>query len=332
MTDRAIDAQRSAHLIVRELLALKPTERFAIVADPMSCQEMVQALAGAAASVGADYAILVQPTRPASQKNLLSPAIEAALEHVDVMVGITGSGGAPTYSRTVKRLLDARKIRVSSMVMRDIEIFTRGGAMADYAALMKDGEALAKRWRGGRTMRITSPGGTDISAPIEYEDVIIECGYADKPGMEAAFSDGEVSSRPVEGTAEGIIVVDGPMAVLGTLSAPIHLTVEKGKVVKVAGEGSEAQELQRMLATIPNADNIAEFGIGLNPACRRNGRFEEEKKARGNVHIALGDNIFYGGTVECAVHMDMVVYKPTVTLDGEVLVSAGRVYLDGAAA
>ena len=214
-----------------------------------------------------------------------------------------------------------------SMVMRDHEIFTQGGALADYKALYRDGERLANVWRTGKVMQITSPAGTNISAPIAAEDVIIECGYANKPGMEAAFSDGEVSSRPVEGTASGVIVVDGPMAVLGKLSEPIHLTVKAGKVVGLEGKGREAEQLRHILDTVRNSTNIAEFGIGLNPECRRNGRFEEEKKARGNVHIALGDNIFYGGTTESPVHMDMVIYRPTVTLDGTVLVSNGEVRL-----
>lgn len=320
-----IDLVRSSELVVRELLAVKRNETLAIVCDTSSCMEMVDALAGVAAGLGAEFVVLQQPSREPARKNELSRAIEAALDHADVMIGITGSGGAPTYAARVKQLLDERKLRVMSMVMRDADIFTRGGATADYKKLYAEGERLADIWRAGRTMRITSPAGTDIVAPVAFDDVIVECGYADQPGMEAAFSDGEVSCRPVEGAAEGIIVVDGPMAILGTLSRPIRLTIQKGRVTAVDGDGPEADQLRKIVDTVANADNVAEFGIGLNPACRRNGRFEEEKKARGNVHIAIGDNIFYGGTVESKVHIDMVNYRPTVQLDGLTLVQNGQV-------
>ncbi len=74
-----------------------------------------------------------------------------------------------------------------------------------------------------------------------------------------------------------------------------------------------------------NADNVAEVGIGLNPLSRRNGDFEEEKKARGNAHVALGDNVYYGGSVRSPIHMDMVLYRPTVQLDGRTVVEDGRV-------
>ncbi len=68
---------------------------------------------------------------------------------------------------------------------------------------------------------------------------------------------------------------------------------------------------------------LAEFGIGLNPLSRRNGDFPEEKKARGDVHAALGDNLFYGGNIQSAVHIDMVMYRPTVWLDQRVIVADG---------
>ena len=69
---------------------------------------------------------------------------------------------------------------------------------------------LAALWAAGHTMHITTEAGTDIAAPIGSDTVVIECGYATEPGKNAAFSDGEVSSRPLEGEAEGVIVIDGP--------------------------------------------------------------------------------------------------------------------------
>ena len=65
-------------------------------------------------------------------------------------------------------------------------------------------------------MHITTDAGTDIVAPIGADEVVVECGYATEPGKNAAFSDGEVSSRPLEGKAEGVIMIDGP----GTGIAP----------------------------------------------------------------------------------------------------------------
>ena len=118
-------------------------------------------------------------------------------------------------------------------------------------------------------------------------------------------------------------MIDGPGTGIARPATPIRVEVRGGKAVSVSGDGPEAAHLRHILETVPNADNIAEFGIGLNGASLRNGSFQEEKKARGNVHIALGDNIYYGGTVRSPVHLDMVIYRPTVRLDDCVLVENG---------
>lgn len=327
MPPKSIDLTRSADMIIRRLLAVQPGEQVAIVCDPHSEMDMVYALAGIVESVGAEYTIAMMPTRDKTRANDLTPVIERGLEAADCLIGITGASGAPTYSAAVKRLYDAKQLRTISMVMRNLENFTQGAATADYEALFEEGKRMAAVWEPVRAGRITTPAGTDLTVAFDGRRVVVECGFATEPGLEAAFSDGEVSQMPVEGSAEGIIVVDGPIAHLGLPDGPIRLNVQGGKVTIVEGDSRQAKELQEIVAAIDNAANIAEIGIGLNPASRRNGDFEEEKKARGNVHIALGDNIFYGGTVRSSVHIDMVIYEPTVVFEDQVLVDAGQVRL-----
>lgn len=320
--------ERSAQLIVRRLLAVSTGEQVALVCDGDSEREMIQALTAVIATVGAEFTVLEQPSRATSRKNELTPIIEHALEAADCLIGLTGSGGAPTYAKTVKRLLDAKQLRSISMVMRSLDNLTSGGALADYQALHAEGSALAAIWRAAGQIRVRSAAGTDLCAPIAGEKVIVECGFATQPGQEAAFSDGEVSQMPRQGAAYGTVVIDGPIAHLGLPETPITLQVEDGRAAAIEGSDPAAGELRRIVTEVEQADNIAEIGIGLNPACRRNGDFEEEKKARGNVHVAIGDNIFYGGSVECAVHMDMVIYQPTVEFDDRTVVNSGFVQFE----
>ena len=315
-----------ARLIVEELLAVRPGEQVAIALDPDSEMEMAWALALAIEAAGAEFTLLTMPRRGTDRKNELTPVIEAGLERADCLIGMTRSCGAPTYASAVKRLYDAKRLRGMSMVMRTLANFTEGGALADYAALFEEGQRFAEFWRQCSTLRLTTPAGTDLRCDIAGEEVIVECGYATEPGQEAAFSDGEVSQMPREGTARGRIVVDGPTAHLdGT--EPYELTVAGGRVTEVLGSAPRADVLRRIVDGTTNADNIAEIGIGLNPMSRRNGDFEEEKKARGLVHVALGDNVFYGGTVVSAVHMDQVLYAPSVWLDDRQVVVDGTIAL-----
>jgi leucyl aminopeptidase (aminopeptidase T) len=183
LNPRIIDATRSAELIIRRLLAVKSGEQVALICDPHSAMEMVYALAGMVESIGAEYTILVQPTRPTTRKNELTPVIEKGLEGADVMIGLTGSCGASTYSHVVKRLYDEKRLRSLSMVMRDMDNFTEGGARADYEALYADGQKLAVIWQQAAQIHWTTPTGTDLRAPIAGEQVIIECGFATHPGQ-----------------------------------------------------------------------------------------------------------------------------------------------------
>jgi leucyl aminopeptidase (aminopeptidase T) len=311
-----------ARLVVSTLLGVREGEQLAIVVDADTERPVLDALLAAVAERGADATILSMPARDADRRNELGPVIERALEGADCLIGLTRSSGAPSYAGAVSRLCAEGRLRYLSMVMRGMDHFTGGGALADYAALRQEGETLAERWRRATRIRVTTPRGTDLRAACSGEEVIVECGFADRPGGRAAFQDGEVSQMPTEGTASGRIVVDGPVAHLGA-GGLLTIHVADGRVSAVEGTDGRAEALRDLLANVERLDNVAEIGLGLNPAGRRNGDFQEEKKSRGRVHVALGDNLFYGGTVQCGLHVDMVLYGATLWLDDDVVVRDG---------
>ena len=69
------------------------------------------------------------------------------------------------------------------------------------------------------------------------------------------------------------------------------------------------------LISVKNADIFAEIAIGLNPNFLINGDFEEEKKALGNVHFALGKT----PVVYSAIHMDLIMREGTVKIDDKIV-------------
>ena len=108
-------------------------------------------------------------------------------------------------------------------------------------------------------------------------------------------------------------------------ATPIRLEVKEGKVVRIEGDQKGTRQLRDIVEKVKDADNFAEIGIGLNPKCRQNGKFEEEKKRIGNVHVAVGRNTGgYGGTIACMVHLDMVVYEATIKTDKDALLQDGE--------
>lgn len=326
---RIVDGVSMAGRLVRNHLAVQPGEQVLLVTDPLTEMEMAWALAGAVQEVGGEYTLAVMPSRHTTRGTELTRILDAGLQNADVIIGMTGASGAPTYSRTVAELLGAKRLRAMSMVMRSMDNWTRGGALADYEELDRLGRKLADKWAAGSGVTVRTAAGTEFRAgvtkdPVMGHPIIVECGIARTPGVEAAFSDGEISQRPRKGSFSGTLVVDGPVAKIGAGDDPIHIEVKAGKVVSVRG-GRRAQQLQRILDTVPGADHIAEIGLGLNPLSLRNGDFEEEKKAAGSVHVALGSDLFYGGSHACDVHLDMVMRDATFLVDGVALSEDGRV-------
>jgi len=322
------DSVKSADLILRTLLAVKPREQVLIITDTETEMEMAYSLAAVAHSIGAEYTIATMPSRDVEDAHTLTRPLAKALEGSDVLIGITRTSYAPSYAPEVLKLLNEKKIRYMSMIMRTMENWTRGAALANYVEMHKVSQKLVKILEAGKRVRITTKVGTDITGVIEGRKAVVEDGWATEPGQAAAFSDGEVAMGPFEGSTEGTLIIDGPISYMGKgwPDEPIKLTAKKGRIVSFEG-GKWADRLRQWITTVENADNIAEFSIGINPKSRRTGDISEEKKGLGNVHIGLGENRYYGGNVDSRLHIDMVMYEPTYELDGRVIVRNGKLQI-----
>jgi leucyl aminopeptidase (aminopeptidase T) len=332
MDDVLADAKKIAQNLIGNYMAVRSNEEVLIVVDPSTDMIMPEALTEAAIECGAECSITIMPDRTEGERATTCTNVVAMGAHAaDVYIGMTRSSGASVYDERIFHLVKKNKLRLCSMVMRDLDNYIKGGALADYEALDKEGRELARFWEKRGCVTITSPAGTQLRAMIGRNKPIVECGIAREAGEHMAFSDGETSQAPDQGTMNGKLVIDGPICQLGLPGSPVSMEVKDGRVLSVSGDDRTVVEaLQKIIADIPNADNLAEIGIGLNPESLFNGDFEEEKKARGTCHIALGDNLVYGGTIKCNVHLDMVMYKPTITMDDIIIVDTGEVMMENA--
>jgi leucyl aminopeptidase (aminopeptidase T) len=303
---------------------VKPGEEVVVIADSDTDTAMVYAIAGMLKDVGAEYSVAFIPNRSGTRNHDLTKFVDQGLEIADVVIGITAASPAGAYATRIGQLKNAGRLRCMSMVLRDYDDWTGGAASADYERIKERGNRLGEIWARGKELRLTSPAGTELYARIEGEKMEPNLGFATQAGEAAAFPDGEQSQMPTEGTAQGVVVIDGPLFRFGIPQPPLVFHVEDGRVRAIEGKGTIADRMRSILAKHRNADNVAEIGVGLNDGAEFNGRFEEEKKALGTVHVALGDNVGYGGTVGCALHMDMVLYSPTLRIDSRVVLEGGK--------
>lgn len=69
--------------------------------------------------------------------------------------------------------------------------------------------------------------------------------------------------------------------------------------------------------------SLAELGIGTNPAATLTGNVLEDEKVIGTAHIAFGTSAGLGGVNVAGVHIDGVLLRAAVEVDGERLLDHG---------
>lgn len=226
-----------------------------------------------------------------------------------------------------RRAASKKGVRVATFpgITKDVMI---RGMNADYTSIARRSLKLKKILEKGKQVRVTAPSGTDISFSIKARTAIASKGLFHKKGESGNLPTGETFVAPVEGTANGIFVVDGSMAGLGLIkNVNLKIEVKNGFATKITG-GRPARKLREMLDKVgKKARNIAEFGIGTNDSAKLSGLLLEDEKVMGTVHIALGNNISMGGSVNVPIHLDGVIKKPTVYLDDKILMKNGKLFI-----
>lgn len=317
------DLVRIAHRCLRDLTELEPHHHVLVVTDDATA-EVAEAWGAAAATLAAEVVTVrmeprrrhgAEPPRAVAQAmlgaDLVVQAVVKALTHTDATRAAMAAGAQVFVLRGVT----AEQMRGELM-------------RVDFAELRRVTNAVAARLDAGRAVRVTSPAGTDLRLGLEGRRAFALAGGTG-PGRFGGARSGEAAIAPTPGSADGVIVVEHAMDDLGLLDAPIRLTIAAGVVTDVAG-GASAAALRRILDEAgEGARNLAEFAIGTNPAAQLVANLAESKKVRGSVHVALGDDVSLGGSVRAPIHLDGMVLRPTVVVDGAVLVEDGRLLAPG---
>ena len=111
-----------------------------------------------------------------------------------------------------------------------------------------------------------------------------------------------------------------PYLGIGILDEPITCRVESGMIVEMTG-GAQADQLRTHLESFnePLCFNVAELGVGLNPNARLTGEMLEDEGVVGTIHIGIGTSHTLGGDVMAPTHYDLLVWEPTIEVDGRVI-------------
>lgn len=202
-----------------------------------------------------------------------------------------------------------------------------GGILANYEENDRIARKLGAILSKTKTIRITSPAGTDISGHVTDRPVQYETGLFRERGQFAALPNSELNISPIEGSTEGVIVGDVRLMGYGVIrDEPITIRVSEGRVVDVTG-GKPAEYLRHTLASFknPTAYNLAEFAMGLNPFSRPYATNLEDLGKLGFAHHGIGSSYAIGGKVLAPCHIDVIYKDATIEFDGRVVLDKGKV-------
>jgi leucyl aminopeptidase (aminopeptidase T) len=307
-----------ARIIVNVCAGVQAGEDVLVVTDTATSISIAESLASAAAENGASAAIaVVQPQRTGTEP--VRP-VSAAMQAANVIIAATS---ASLYHTDAARNAVAAGARLLSMTEISEEVMTSGAITADFEAQGPIIESMRALLSSASAVRVTAPGGTRLDMSLEGREAMKITALARTPGTRSATPDLEAFIAPVEGTAEGVLVVDGSASNLGLIRTPVRMEISGGRVTSISG-GEEADQVSANLreANHEGAYVVAELGIGLNPNGLVRGHIIEDEGAYGTAHVAVGNNTnFIGGKNWAPVHFDHVFLRPTITLDGvEVMV------------
>jgi diguanylate cyclase (GGDEF)-like protein/PAS domain S-box-containing protein len=296
---------RVVELVLKRCLGHREGETLCVVADtPMAA--LGRAFADAAMRMGVETTLVTMAPR-ATDGEEPPPAVAAALERSVVGLLLTSRSLSHTQAR---RNATQRGVRIASMPGADGSRLERVLDI-DYAELQRRCRKAADLLAGAKRLRLVTAAGTDLEVDITGRYPCLDNGVFDAPGAFGNLPAGEVCLAPLEGKGRGTVVIDGSLAGLGRLAEPVRLVIRDGRAVEVSHAGLRAT-LER---AGPGAFVLAEIGLGMNPRAQVSGNVLEDEKAKWTAHVALGDNVGFGGTNRSPVHIDGVMLRPTVIID-----------------
>ncbi|MEW5743684.1 MAG: aminopeptidase [Myxococcota bacterium] len=359
-----------AERIINDVAQVKPKEIVLIEADPLD-QQMVEELFIAAGKRGASpFVRLSWPNLQRRWLQSVPEANDAAwgaledklIPFADVVVQIARTED-PAFFKDVPAArmaawnrhfdgLDEKRIKRKQRIinlgngvfptkgMAKLNGFSEAefsalfwaGVGTDYQRLHALGEAVKAAMPAGKTMKVTTPGGTDLVFSLVPKSMTVSDGViseeeikAGGPALMTWLPAGEAYGLISPGSAEGKIVVPKHV-VQGQVLTDLVVTVKAGKVVDLKAAPSKAWDRFKELydAAPAGKDVLSIIDVGLNEDMKPRGKTLRSYVPAGSVTLLFGGDEWAGGSNTIAYGAALFLGDATLTVDGQPVVEKGQ--------
>ena len=312
--------QEGAGKVVKMCMGVKAGEKAVIITDLLRPASLGSALQKACMEQGAEAVLITIDSQLVDGQ--LPDSVGRAISYADVLFCVTTNTLAYTKAVDVCKKNGCRVVAITGV---QEEAFMEGSIEANYEAMAPVVAGVQKAFDEAECVEVTAPGGTSLTLSLKGRTSFSCPGMLHQPGGLIGLPAMEAYIAPVEDQTNGVLVADASGSGLGKLEEPVRIEIRNGRACSITG-GAQAKALaDRLEATNnPNSYVIAEFAIGLNPCAKLVGQIAIDEGIYGTGHFALGNNLGMNGKNDAPQHMDMVYWKPTIRLDGKLLMEEGR--------
>ena len=218
-----------AQKLARENMQLKAGERVCVVSD-LEKLGLAEVFLDAAAAFDTDPVLVLMTPRDQHGQEV-PEVVAAAMEGADVVFQVVTH--AMTHTDATKRALAAgARILVLRGVTEDMML--HGAINADYQQIAVRCARLSEKMNGASLAHVRTALGTDLAMSLEGRQSLVLDGIIKGPGRFIAMPDGETAIVPLEGSAQGILVVEHTMDGVGPGSFGRVVAGERDRIVKPA--------------------------------------------------------------------------------------------------
>lgn len=205
------------------------------------------------------------------------------------------------------------------------------GVNVDPGALAAAGEAIRTALRTGKTVRVTSQAGTDVTLGLAgHLPYFSDGAITDEDRKSGTLSQtvwlpaGEVYVRVAPGSVNGTIVADR-LTFEGDEIEGLRVEVKNGRVASLtASKGLERLKARYDAASAgKDAVTVIDFGVNPNITIPENSKLRTWMPA-GMVTITVGNDLYAGGSNNSTLAIPLFVTGAHVTVDGKPIIENGK--------
>lgn len=293
-------------IIAKHCVGISEGERVLILSDTYAVSvRLAHYLFNIALSMGADAVMMVMPPLQVSGQE--PPDLVATAMKLSQAVIYVTQGFGPGHSQARVEANQAGA-RVAHLVdITEEHLLNTNLTLEDLQVIEARTLKLADMLTSAKTAHVQSSFGTDLHLNLNGRTAIALHPMSRK-GLYGVPDYAEAAIAPVEGSAQGFVVVDGSIpGWQKPLRKPFRWKVENGVVTEIQGEVEDVQRLTNILDTDINGHKVAELGIGTSHLVSREIQGKRPDAAIiGTAHVGLGKNSTIGGKIEGKVHLDGV--------------------------